>query len=126
VPLPETTLLILREWWKTHRNMQWLFPAPGRCGKKASEATVPVSETTVQGALRRTVVKLKIIKRVYPHVFRHSYATHLIEANVPILHVQRLLGHSNINSTMVYLHVTTRAESHSHEVVCAVIGGVFK
>jgi hypothetical protein len=35
------------------------------------------------------------------------------------------MGHTNINSTMVYLHVTTRAESHSHEVVCNIINGVF-
>jgi len=127
LPLPDITLRGLRKYYKTHRNPDWVFPALGHNqGRQAWSAKQPVSDTGVQGALRRTVVKLGIKKHVHPHVFRHSYATHLIEANVPILHVQRLLGHSNINSTMVYLHVTTRAESHSHEVVCAVIGGVFK
>ncbi len=110
VPLPESTLLVLRDWWKTHRNIHWLFPAPGRDGKQASTATQPVSETTVQGALRRTVVKLKIIKRVYPHVFRHSYATHMLEAGVPIVHVQRCLGHRSLVTTMIYLHVTELGE----------------
>ena len=124
VPLPETTLLVLRAWWKTHRNMQWLFPAPGRCGKKASEATVPVSSTTVQGALRRTVVKLKIIKRVYPHVFRHSYATHMLEAGVPIVHVQRCLGHRTLVTTMIYLHVTEPGEARSREKLNQLMRGI--
>ncbi len=124
VPLPETTLLILRNWWKTHRNMQWLFPAPGRSGKNASVSTTPVSETTVQGALRRTVVKLKIIKRVYPHVFRHSYATHMLEAGVPIVHVQRCLGHRSLVTTMIYLHVTELGETRSREKLNQLMRGV--
>ena len=94
-------------------------------GKNAGKATVPVSTSGVQGALRRTVKRLGIKKRVHPHVFRHSYATHLIEVNVPILHVQKLLGHTDIKSTMIYAHVTTRAETHSHEIVRQIIQGVF-
>ena len=126
LPLPDVTLRGLRAYYKTHRNPDWVFPALGQnMGKYAATATKPVSDNGVQGALRRTVKKLGISKHVHPHVFRHSYATHLIEANVPILHVQKLMGHSNINSTMVYLHVTTRAESHSHEIVCNIINGVF-
>lgn len=68
IPLPESTLLLLREWWKTHRNPQWIFPAPGRDGKQASSAVHPVAEGTVQGALRRTSKKLKISKHVHPHL----------------------------------------------------------
>ena len=126
LPLPDIALRGLRAYYKTHRNPDWIFPALGHNqGRYASSATRPVSDNGVQGALRRTVKKLGIRKHVHPHIFRHSYATHLIEANVPILHVQKLMGHSNINSTMVYLHVTTRAESHSHEIVCNIISGVF-
>ena len=124
VPLPDTTLRVLREWWKTHRNMQWLFPAPGRGGKDASVSVKPVSETTVQGALRRTVAKLKIIKRVYPHVFRHSYATHMLEAGVPIVHVQRCLGHRSLVTTMIYLHVTDLGEARSREKLNQLMRGV--
>jgi len=126
LPLPDVAQRGLQAYYKTHRNPDWVFPALGQnMGRHAATATKPVSDNGVQGALRRTVKKLGIRKHVHPHVFRHSYATHLIEANVPILHVQKLMGHSNINSTMVYLHVTTRAESHSHEIVSAIITGVF-
>ena len=127
IPLPAVTLRGLRAYYRTHKNPDWVFPALGHNnGRSAGSAKKPVSDTGVQGALRRTVKRLGIKKHVHPHVFRHSYATHLIEANVPILHVQKLMGHADIKSTMVYLHVTTRAERHSHEIVCAVIGGVFE
>jgi len=126
LPLPGITLRGLRAYYKTHKNPEWIFPALGQnMGKNAGTATQPVSSNGVQGALRRTVKKLGIKKRVHPHVFRHSYATHLVEANVPILHLQKLLGHTDIKSTMVYLHVTTRAETHSHEIVRQIIQGVF-
>lgn len=124
VPLPESTLVLLRQWWKSHRNPQWIFPAPGRDGKKAATAKTPVSETTVQGALRRTVKKLQITKNVYPHVFRHSYATHLLEAQVPIQHVQRCLGHRSLVTTMIYLHVTELGEARSREKLNQLVRGV--
>ena len=46
-PAHSGTLQVLRQWWKTHRNRRWIFPAPGRDGKQAATATQPVSETTV-------------------------------------------------------------------------------
>ncbi len=126
LPLPDIALRGLRAYYKTHCNPDWVFPALGQNGGKcAATAKKPVSDNGVQGALRRTVKKLGVKKRVHPHVFRHSFATHLIEANVPILHVQKLMGHTDIKSTMVYLHVTTRAEAHSHDIVCNIINGVF-
>jgi integrase len=124
VPLPESTLRLLRQWYKSHRNAQWIFPAPGRDGKRAPSATQPVSETTVQGALRRTVKKLKITKHVHPHVFRHSYATHLLEAGVPIQHVQKCLGHRSLVTTMVYLHVTELGHAQSREKLNQLVRGV--
>ena len=126
IPLPTVTLRGLRAYYQTHRNPTWIFPALGQnMGRNAQAAAKPVSSSGVQGALRRTVKKLGIRKHVHPHVFRHSYATHMLEANVPIHHVQVLLGHKDLKSTMVYLHVTTRAKAHSHEIVCVVIQGVF-
>jgi site-specific recombinase XerD len=125
VPLPPITRRALRAYYKTHKNPRWLFPAIGHNQWHLSgRAAKPVSKSAVQAVLRRTVERLGITKHVHPHVFRHSYATHLLEANVPIHHVQKLLGHKTLQSTIVYLHVTTLAESHSHQKVCQVIQGV--
>lgn len=125
VPLPRVTLDMLRTYYRTHKNERWIFPALGRNnGKNAGFALKHVSANGVQGVLRSTVKRLEIKKRVHPHAFRHSYATHLIEANVPIRHVQQLLGHKTLKSTMLYLHVTTHAQIDSHRRVAQVMQGV--
>ena len=124
IPLPETTLVLLRAWWKTHRNPNFVFPAQGRTGQDAATATRPVPEGTVQGALRRTSKKLKIGKHVHPHTFRHSYATHLIEAGVPLQHVQQCLGHRSLVTTMIYLHVTEYGREQSREKLNQLVRGV--
>ena len=104
VPLPPSVLEMLREHWKTHRNPTWLFPAPGRA---TGGADGPISETAVQDAVRVAARRAGLRKRVTTHTLRHSYATHLIEAGVPICQVQEHLGHSSLKTTTVYLHVTT-------------------
>ena len=63
------------------------------------------SQRGVQWVIKSICKKAGIHKDVHTHTLRHSYATHLLEDGVNILLVQRLLGHSNIESTMVYLHV---------------------
>jgi len=126
VPLPGITLKTLRTYYATHFNPKWIFPALGHDnGKRAKQAKKPVSESGVQGALQRTVKRLGFKKHIHPHIFRHAYATHLLEANVPIRHVQMILGHKTLKSTMVYLHVTTQAQTDSNKKVSQVIQGVF-
>ena len=124
IPLPETPLVSLRRYWKIHRNPVWLFPGLGHDGRGGPHAQKPVSATTVQGALRRTVIRLKIKKHVHTHTFRHSYATHLIEAGVPVRHVQDYLGHDTLNSTMVYLHLTTAGNVESYWRINHLMRGV--
>jgi len=124
-PLPPVTLSALRKYYGTHHNPRWIFPALGRNGgKDAQFAKTHVSDSGVQGVLRTTVNRLGIKKHVHPHVFRHAYATHLLEANIPIRHVQKILGHKTLQSTMVYLHVTTQAQTDSHTRVAQVMQGV--
>lgn len=125
VPLPAITLTMLRSYYATHHNPNWLFPALGHSnGKHARTARTHASASAVQSILKRTLRRLALKKHVHPHVFRHSYATHLIEANVPIRHVQKLLGHKTLQSTMVYLHVTTQAQTDSHQRVAQLMQGI--
>lgn len=117
VPLPEKTLHILRNYWATHRNPRWIFPRLGRSGKEGPAATTPMNKSSVQGALRRTLAQLNFKKRISIHTLRHSYATHLLEAGVNIRRIQQYLGHHSLNSTMVYLHLTTQGHQRAYGII---------
>ena len=113
----QLSLYILHDYWKTHRNATLIFPQLGRSGKEGPTATEPMKKSSVQGALRRTMTNLNIKKRVSIHTLRHSYATHLLEAGVNIRRIQQYLGHSSLNTTMVYLHLTTQGHEHAYGII---------
>jgi integrase/recombinase XerD len=106
VPLPTSTLEQLREHWATHRNPRLLFPADGRNHRGQSTATTAMSPTTVQGAIKRITRRIDFGKKVSLHTLRHSYGTHLLEAGVSLRAIQQYMGHSSLQTTMVYLHLT--------------------
>ncbi|MCK5695904.1 MAG: tyrosine-type recombinase/integrase [Desulfobacula sp.] len=61
-------------------------------------------ETHVQKAIKRGVGKSKILKRASAYTFRHSFASHLLQANYDIRTIQELLGHSDVRTTMIYTY----------------------
>lgn len=109
VPLPEPSLELLRELWKTHRNPHWLFPAPGRGGHGETAADKPIPVASVQMAFKEALAKARVHKKASVHTLRHSYATHLPEAGVDLRIIQQILGHANPQTTMVYTQLTEPA-----------------
>jgi integrase/recombinase XerD len=119
VPLPRRTLALLREYWVTHRNPLWLFPAPTRPQRQVATADHPITtdrpmvKTGVQDVMRRVVEQLGLRKAVSIHTLRHSYATHLLEAGVNLRLIQQYLGHTSLETTMIYLHLTTVSQEQA-------------
>jgi integron integrase len=67
-----------------------------------------IHESSLQKAVRTAAQATGIPKRISPHIFRHSFATHLLEAHYDIRTVQELLGHKDVKTTMIYTHVLNR------------------
>lgn len=107
VPLPQRTLLLLRELWKTHRHPTFLFPAKGHSGLGAPTATEPMCRTTLQRAFRLALKASGIKKQAHIHTLRHSYATHLLEQGENLRQIQVNLGHKSPITTVVYTHLTS-------------------
>jgi site-specific recombinase XerD len=101
VPLSPDLLPQLRRYWKLYGLQSWLFP-----GHRLSE---PLTRHGVHHICAQAGKDAKLKKAIYPHLLRHTYATHLLEAGMDLRSIQLLLGHASLSSTSIYLHVANPA-----------------
>ena len=92
---------LLRQYWQQSKPRLWLFPGNPR--------TRPMTTRTVYSICRHAGQAAHLAKVIHPHLLRHAFATHLLEAGVDLRRIQLLLGHRSLRTTSRYLHVTPHA-----------------
>jgi integrase/recombinase XerD len=93
-------LPVLREYWKAYRPQHpegWLF--------LGTYDVTHITSAGIKDAFNKAVKRTNITKDVSVHTLRHSFATHLLEDGATLLQIKELLGHANIQSTTIYLHL---------------------
>ena len=99
VMLSPKLLDLLRDYWRTVRPKQWLFPGdvPGQ----------PITDAAVRQTCQQVRRQRTLTKPVTPHALRHAFAVHLLEAGTDLRTIQLLLGHRSLNTTAKYLRLAT-------------------
>ena len=101
IMLSKVLLDALREHWKQHKPKEWLFP-----GGNNHTYSNPITGKVAWQACQQAAKRCGLEKKVHPHVLRHCFATHLLDAGTDLRTIQKLLGHSSLEQTARYLHVS--------------------
>ena len=105
VDVPMKLIAILRQYYKIYRPTDRLFYGDTR------QDALP--ERNIQHAMKRAKEKAGIVHDVSPHTLRHCYATHHMEHGTNIVYIQKMLGHTNLKTTSIYLHLCVNFQSQS-------------
>ena len=105
VMLSPKLLEALREHWRglQRKPSAWLFP-----GNRWHTGDTPITTKVVWDACKEAAQQAGLQKHVHPHTLRHCFATHLLEAGADLRTIQKLLGHSDLEETAKYLHLSRR------------------
>jgi integrase/recombinase XerD len=129
-PIAPAMVEDLRRYWRVHQHPLLLFPNVGRgstdlagVAVRMRAATTPMPVSSLQRLILVARKELNIPEATV-HTLRHSFATHLIEAGAPIHAVKELLGHQQIETTMVYLHLTHRTEQDCRQLIQTLCQGL--
>ena len=99
VQLAKSTLLLLREYYKKHTPCKWVFEGPNN---------KPYSAKSISNVIKSAAQKAGVKKRVYPHILRHSFATHHLEQGTDLRYIQEWLGHGSSKTTEICTHVSNK------------------
>jgi integrase/recombinase XerD len=102
VMLSEKFLLILRQYYLKYKPSYFLFEG---------QNSLQYSGRSIQQIVKESAIKSEINKTVSPHILRHSFATHLLEAGTDIRYIQELLGHNHLKTTEIYTHIIDAAKN---------------
>jgi site-specific recombinase XerD len=104
VPLSPKLLEALRIYWRWMKPKTYLFPGTVHHRR----ADVPITPHNVWLACRKAAQAAGIDKHLHPHSLRHSCATHRFDAGADLRTIQVLLGHSRLEHTLIYLHLSRK------------------
>ena len=123
VPISDAMVEDLRNYWKFHHHPLLLFPNAGRgdndpekLAERMRTAKNPMPYSSLQRLMLVARKELNLPKASV-HTLRHSFATHLVEAGASLHTVQAILGHRQINTTMVYLHLAHHSEQNALRLI---------
>ena len=112
VPFPIQIIPLLTKYYKTERSIKFVFNGQGK--------NIKYSATSIRKVVKTLAIKAGIKKRMYPHLIRHCTFTHMVEGDIDINLIQRIAGHTNAKTTMIYCHISDNIVSKIQSPISAI------